>query len=414
MWSVCSAHAALFYVVNSLDESLGWVNTETGQYQAQAVPLGTVPNDVVVTDTRLFVVNSSLNTLQIIDRENLSTLNEIELVGTANPWAAAVIDDQRVAVTGLLSGSVAIVNLSTYSVDRTWVTGIGPQAVAVQEDKIYVLNSGVAFPDYGPGFLKRYDTQTYTLVDSVQLGINPQSMEFVQNNLHIICTGNYDDISGSLQIVSLSTMTVDTTIELGGSPGSLSVSGTEGFVAAGGWGSEGHVFRYEIETGAVLNGASNPILTGVGATDIIALPGGGFAVTCFSDASLEVRGSTGNLVSTFPMSAGPGALGVWWGPMEVTEPGRRTANEYELLSAYPNPFNGTVTFSWNSSLQVGSKIRIYDVLGHEAGLITIQPGQRQATWMPENSYGKEVAAGAYFAWLGFGSSYQPVRIIYVK
>jgi len=403
--------ADVIYYVNSLDESLGWLNTETGQSNVRAVTLGNIPNDVVVAGNRLYVVNSGYNTLQVIDRTQLSTIDEIELAGAVNPYSCVVVDEQRVAVTGLISGTLSIVNTQTFSVDTTFLSGVGPQAVSLHEGVLYVLNTGVAFPEFGVGVLKRYNSETLSFIDSLSVGVNAQAMEFVDNELHILCTGNYDDVSGSVTIVDLATMTIDSVLQLGGSPGALSHSGDVMYVAAGGWVDHGHVYQYSTRTRAILHNSTNPILTGVGASDIVARPDGGFAVSCFQSNEIQWCNEGGESCETFETSAGPGALAVVFATLPV-EPAPRTWPEnYQILRAYPNPFNGATSFTWDTPLQQPATLVVSDILGRVTAYLPVAAGATRTFWSPRNG---EAASGSYLAsWQGERFA-EPIRIVYIK
>ncbi|MBL0060303.1 MAG: hypothetical protein IPP40_02105 [bacterium] len=407
-------HGTTFYVVNGLDESLGWVNSDSGEFDAQAVTLGSLANDVVVTNDKLFVVNSGLGTLQVIDRQSLTTLDEITVTGSVNPYSASALSNSRVAVTGLISGTVSIVNVEFGNVDTTFITGDGPQAIVEHSGLIYVLNTGVVFPVFHPGLLKRYNAETYVFVDSLELGINPQSMAFIGNELHVLCTGDYANITGSVQIVNLETMSISQTLEFGGSPGAIAANGNEVFIAAGGWVEAGYVFHYNASTRQVINDASNPILCGVGASDIVVQPNGDFVVTCFQDATVEFSSADGVVRTVYNMSAGAGSLGVWWGASDVDETLPEIAQDMNILSAFPNPFNSSVMLEWTGPLRAPNQIQIFDVLGRNVGELAIGAGTPRVGWTPGSDGRQEVAAGVYFARFVEGATSLPIRIVYIK
>ncbi len=410
-----SAQAVMYYVVNGLDESLGWVNTANMQSDDRAVTLGNIPSDIAVYLDRIYVVNSGYNTLQVIDREQLQTLDEIELTGAVNPYGCAVFNDHFVAVTGLLSGTVTIVDAMVGNVDTTFVTGVAPQAVGARDEMLYVLNTGVAFPQFGNGVLKRYDTQDYSLVDSLVVGVNAQAMEFIEGELHVLCTGNYDDIAGSVHVVELATMRVDTILQLGGSPGALSAWGYQVYVAAGGWAGDGFVYQYRSDTREVLRDVNSPILCGGGASDIVASPAGGFAVTCFQDNTLQVCNASGDQCQTYAMSSGPGALGaLFWLSDAIEAPRAELPQSLQMITAFPNPFNGTVTLQWERPFRAASGLKFFDVLGREAGSLDVPPGAQTATWSPGERGGTEVSAGIYFGRWELGQNSPIVKIVYLK
>ena len=77
-------------------------------------------------------------------------------------------------------------------------------------------------------------------------------------------------------------------------------------------------------------------------------------------------------------------------------------DEYGVTSAYPNPFNGEVTFTVvlpEDSHQ--HALSIYDIQGHE--ILTIQvegtQGLRQVSWRGNDQHGHKVVSGVYFSTL---------------
>ncbi len=408
------AFAQVFYVVNGLDESLGWVNYQTGQHAAQAVTLGNIPNDVLVTDASVFVINSGYGTVQEIDRQNLRTLREIPVSGAVNPWAAALLPNAKLAVSASVSGTLSVIDLTSGSVETTFYAGVGTQSVAVYDDILYVLNTGVSFPEFGQGVLKRYSVQDLAFLDSVVIGVNPQGMVKIGNELHVACTGNYTNVTGSIHIIDLVSMNAEAVLDVGGMPASLSAQGDWVYVAAGGWGNAGHVFRYNATTREVLNDSSNPILCGVGATDIEAMPGGLFAVTCFGEATLEVRSGEGGLVASYFMSAGPGALAALWETSNVDPHCAPLPQEFRVLTAFPNPFNSSVTLVTGTFAGFRGVVDVYDVLGRRVAELAVSEGQNLVQWVPGAAGPEEVSGGTYYARLRDENRTTAIRVVYLK
>ncbi|MCB9365702.1 MAG: T9SS type A sorting domain-containing protein [Calditrichaeota bacterium] len=87
------------------------------------------------------------------------------------------------------------------------------------------------------------------------------------------------------------------------------------------------------------------------------------------------------------------------------------AENFKLLSSYPNPFNGVT----NIELAVGSareiQVTITDVLGREVygrTLTNLTPGNVRFQWQPEG------AAGLYFLRAQSGANMQSTKLLYLK
>jgi hypothetical protein len=95
-----------------------------------------------------------------------------------------------------------------------------------------------------------------------------------------------------------------------------------------------------------------------------------------------------------------------------------TGNEYFILySAYPNPFNSSITISYRL-VQPGHVVfRIYDLLGKqiktlEDGLQT--GGEHQVQWNGRDYTGKTVASGLYLYRIDIGTARKLGKIFYLK
>lgn len=73
---------------------------------------------------------------------------------------------------------------------------------------------------------------------------------------------------------------------------------------------------------------------------------------------------------------------------------------YQLLSAYPNPFNSSVQIEWTAPLHGEPlSIEIYDVLGRQVSVLfhgAVGAGLQRTTWDGANAVGTQVTSGTYF------------------
>ncbi|MCC6476216.1 T9SS type A sorting domain-containing protein [bacterium] len=404
----------IIYCNNSLDESLGWCDLADHSSNSTAVTLGNIPNDVLVMGNFLYVVNSGYNNLQEVDRLTLETVREIPLAGCVNPYALTKVDDQHLAVTGLISNTLSIVELPSGSIIATRIFGLGLQAVTTHGNRIYVLSTGFSWPNYGEGYLFALDASSYVILDSLFIGTNPQGIAFdSQGRAHIACTGDYADIQGSVVILDPLQRVTIASLPLGGTPASLSLGDGFAFVPAGGWADDGYIYRYRLSDLVVMNNSSNPILCGSGASDIIALPNNEFVVSCFMDATLEHRSSAGELIRTYLMSAGAGAIDAWFGTSDASEQSPSVAESRDLLRAYPNPFNSSTTIALTGAAN-GNRLGVYNLLGQRVADLAVQPGQAEAKWSPASMGGTELSGGVYLINSDEPSRYDPILLYYLK
>jgi hypothetical protein len=86
---------------------------------------------------------------------------------------------------------------------------------------------------------------------------------------------------------------------------------------------------------------------------------------------------------------------------------------YELLQAFPNPFNPETRIQFQLNVAGQVKLEIYDLLGREvAELISgrMSPGAHEVAWAPPPAIG----SGTYFVQLNANGQKTAMRVLYVK
>jgi DNA-binding beta-propeller fold protein YncE len=370
-----------------------------------AVPLGYGCNDVVASDRYLYVTNSLYNTIQEIDPATNTTVRQLPTTGGINPYSLAVLNHDTLAVTHWVSGNMLLLRLSTGLVVDNIPVGVAPQGIVAHGNRVYVcvtryLSSG----GYGPGVVMVYDRQTLQLLDSIRVGTNPQSASVDgSERLHVACTGDYAGIAGTIHVIDLPSLQTDTVLAVGGTPASISFGGACAFVAAGGWGDHGDVYRYRLSDLQVLNSAANPLQTGTGAMDIDGRSDGTFFVSCFSLDCAEHHSADGQLLQTFPLSHGPGQMTVYSDSASEAVSERQAVPPFSVLEVYPNPFNNAVSLRVGANVIGASTITIYNMLGRVVDRLRVSTGIREIRWTPSGTGTIPLSSGSYVAvWEGGG------------
>ncbi|MDD5087440.1 MAG: T9SS type A sorting domain-containing protein [bacterium] len=405
------------YVVQYGDESLAEIRLATGIVNSHVLDLGYGCNDIVVSDHRLLVTNSLLNTVQMIDAETNATFGDFPTAGGVNPYSLAVVNQDTVAVTNWISNNILLMRLTDGSVVGNVSVGVAPQGILAHEDRVFVcLTRYQSFGVYGPGVVMVYSRPGFQWLDSLQVGMNPQTAAVDdQNRLHVVCTGNYANIAGEIYVIDLDAPENHAIVPIGGSPMNLSCGGGQVVIAAGGWGGHGEVYRYRLSDLAMLNSSTSPIFVGVGATDVEALSDGSFFVSCSMDDAVEYRDSNGALLQRYLVSDAPGQMVLYASPNE-TNPGHQTivASSLSIEEAYPNPFNSTVHFRLSNVSRTTENIRIFNEMGQFVDNIEIPPGMGESVWNPANHGVNIISSGMYLAVLGADGGGKATRILFVK
>jgi len=92
-------------------------------------------------------------------------------------------------------------------------------------------------------------------------------------------------------------------------------------------------------------------------------------------------------------------------------------NEFELIDAYPNPFNPSTTIKYGLPVDSNVSLVIYDVRGQVVQ--TLESGHQSAGWYDvvwngETADGKTISTGIYFARLVAGDYSQVIKMLYLK
>jgi len=94
-----------------------------------------------------------------------------------------------------------------------------------------------------------------------------------------------------------------------------------------------------------------------------------------------------------------------------------TAKEFELLTAYPNPFNASTTIAFNLPERSNVKVRIYDINGRLVRALldeSMNVGQHKVIWNGDDRGGNSVSSGLYFAQVVTNETRQIVKMILAK
>ncbi|MCX6639963.1 MAG: T9SS type A sorting domain-containing protein [bacterium] len=369
------------WVVNSLAETMAKVNLNTGQVITNAITLGSAPNDIVIQDDKAIIVNSLSNNLQIIDLSTEQTTGTIELTLGLNPYNVALDGSNRVFVSNWLTGNVSVVDLQTNTETDTLTIGGVPQGVLVTSNRLYVTDVNLQYPTYGTGHLYSFSLPDLNFVGMIDVDVNPQIVKLgPDGNLHVVCTGNFDDIQGKIDIIDPLLFQLIDTIPIGGAPGSLAFnSAGVGYLGSAGWVGPGYVLSYHGVTHQIIHGEQNPIEVSSAALGVAISQANHVLVCCFNTDELVELDSAGGYLATFIVGDGPLALALCE-PSSAVEPDIGVITTAELSYNFPNPFNAATIISFNLPSTGVAWLQVFDSMGRlitNMNLGTRSPGLNQ-------------------------------------
>ncbi|HWV37179.1 MAG TPA: MXAN_6577-like cysteine-rich protein [Vulgatibacter sp.] len=201
---------------------------------------GRMSNQVLVRGGRAYVVNSGVNTVQVIDLSNPeapSTLYEVSTGEGSNPALAAFDEEGTLWVTLLMMNEVVPVTVgegggAVGDAIALPTDGLGPNPfpgqLVIRDGTIYVAmnNLGTDYAPFGNGVLAVVDVSSAeaTAIDLGSDCRNPGFLHLEGDELQISCTGAYGEDDGAIAFVSLADDSVRT-VSTGGGPTRLARSG---------------------------------------------------------------------------------------------------------------------------------------------------------------------------------------------
>ncbi len=302
------APPSALYVLNGLGETLSRVDLETGRVENDLLHLGDAPNALLFDPAgdRLFVANSGDNVVWSLQPDSLDRNGDYPLGPNTNPYGLAVTRSGELAVSGFLSGDVAFFSAATGALLRRVPVGRTPQAVLDLPGRTLVSVVHYDFPSnsFGPGEVVAIPDGAAAAGTRAIVGVNPQHLVTGPDGLlHVICTGNYVDVPGSVYFLNAVTLAVVDSLTLGGTPAAAVVVGDDVYVSA----YFGGLMKYDGRTHTVLRGPSDPVLdvTGLGGLAHDATTGRLYVSAFEDDLVLVVDVAADTLAAAWPVGDGP-------------------------------------------------------------------------------------------------------------
>ncbi len=247
--------AAEIFVVNSASRTLSRIDTETGSVNNSFAQLGLSPNLMDLDAERIYIACSGDNAIQMVDRASGAHLRYIPVAASANPYDVLKVGD-FLYVSGLFTNKVYKLSLAANAVVASLDVGTAPEGLCTDGERLYVCNTG-GYPDYAQSGVSVIDLATFTVTATVPTWTNPQFAVARGNHLHVSCTGNWNGVSGKLDIIDLKSLTLAARLDVGGNPGSLWI-GDDG-VGYIGEGDGNALYRYDADTFTLEHGAADPL-----------------------------------------------------------------------------------------------------------------------------------------------------------
>ena len=261
--------------ISSVDIAAGTVTSNWG-----GLAIGPTANRAVIRGNNAYVVNSGAFPsgagagIQVVNLNTRAVTNTIPLPDGSNPWDIAFVSNSKAYVTCLYNNSVVVINpllqgaaavvktipLPVFSGPMGPVPA-GPEGIVVAGGYAYTANTGFDVSTFGyvPGTVSVIDTATDTVVDLIHTSqVNPQDLAVgPAGRINVVSTGDYWSRFGVMDVIDTATRTVIDSVNLGGSPGNITVAGNHALMGAGDANSC-DLYVVNVATRAVVHDSTNP------------------------------------------------------------------------------------------------------------------------------------------------------------
>lgn len=183
-------------------------------YSANSETLGDIAQSVAAYGDNYYVVVNNSNKIEVVSKTDFERVQAI--TGVVQPRYMAFAGGKGYVTQwgqNGVNGSVAVIDLSTYSIEKSISTGCGPEKMVILNNNLYISNSGGYASD---STITIINLNTGQAVGSVKVGYNPKSMVVDKNNkIWVLCGGKWKtdysglEKAGSLVCVNPSNNTIE-------------------------------------------------------------------------------------------------------------------------------------------------------------------------------------------------------------
>ncbi len=389
-------HADLL-VLNTISETISRYNIENRQIDNRFATTGMYPNKMATCQKFIYVTNSGDNNVQVIDVKTGETEKLIHMEEFSNPYDI-IIHGSYLYVTGMLTNKVYRIDVDRLEVIDEVKVGLAPQGLLALGNNLYVANSGVSYPNYSDGELSVIDLDSFTLIDSLKVPTNAQRMAVCDlNKIHLVCTGDYDEISGEVVVINPESLEIEGSVKFNNYPMNILIPANNNAYVGDAFNLG--VFTYDSQSLEIMHRPGNEFASGGGSF----LELNEFIV--IADAKDFTSNSTISFYSLreellFSFDAAIGAI-------DLASAAKQTNIEDRFLkpqiSVYPNPSRDSFRINIiqpqsvqaaNHDVNSQSSIKIHNIRGQL--IESIDTTTRETVWDGTCSNNIPVASGIYF------------------
>lgn len=181
------------------NSTLSWINSSNNEVKNNVFldqndrPLGDTGNDMVIYGNKVYIAITGSSTIEVLDKNSLESLKQIPFNydGKSQEPRQIASHKNNIYVTSF-DGYVSKIDTTALKVTQRIKAGRNPEGICVQNDAIYVANSGGLDFENPDTTVFKIDVSSFAVVDTFVVGKNPGDMiadDF--NNVYVVKRGDY-------------------------------------------------------------------------------------------------------------------------------------------------------------------------------------------------------------------------------
>lgn len=173
--------------------------------------LGDTANDMAIYGEKLYIVVNVSSQIEVIDWKTGLSIKQIPMLqengSSRQPRSIAFHQDK--AYVCCFDGSIAKIDTLSLSVDAVIQAGRNPDDLCVQNNKLYVSNSGGLDAETigADTRVSVIDLESFQLIKSIEVGYNPGKIEAALQDKVFVVTRGKSVSAGSYQLKRINTVT---------------------------------------------------------------------------------------------------------------------------------------------------------------------------------------------------------------
>lgn len=160
-------------------------------YRANKVPLGDVAQHLSIYKNTAYITVNNSGLVYGVDKYNMKFEGMVS--GLVSPRSTLIINDHKAYISDFSSKFITVFNPITYEITGNVFTGRTIEDMVINNNKIFVSNWSGYNQSVSNNMIFVIDALTDMVIDSITVGLEPQSMVVdINSNLWVLCSGGYD------------------------------------------------------------------------------------------------------------------------------------------------------------------------------------------------------------------------------